>query len=168
MARFSPEKNLDLLVRAFQQSRLAADWELRLIGGGPEEDRLRALDNGSARITFAGWVGYADLPAEYARARAFVLPSRFEPWGLVVNEAMAARLPVVVSEACGCRPDLVHEGRNGFVFKTGDEAALIETLNRLHKLADEDFVRMGRESALLISEFSCQAWAASLIASFSG
>ena len=166
VARFSPEKNLDLLIRAFQKSRLAAEWELRLIGGGPEEDGLRGLCDGSARITFAAWVSYADLPAEYARARAFALPSRFEPWGLVVNEAMAARLPVIVSEACGCRPDLVREGINGFVFRTGDEASLVDALNRLQNLSGEELKHLGIESGLIISDFSCQAWAASLIDSF--
>ena len=166
VARFSQEKNLDLLIRAFQNSRLAAHWELRLIGGGPDEDRLRALDKGTARITFAGWIGYADLPSEYANARAFVLPSQFEPWGLVVNEAMAARLPVVVSDACGCMPDLVREGENGFVFKSRDEASLLNALDRLEGLSGEELTQMGRQSGLVISEFSCQGWAASLIASF--
>jgi len=166
VARFSPEKNLDLLIRAFQRSELAAGWKLRLIGGGPEEEALRRLDDGSAVIEFAGWVGYAELPAEYARARAFILPSRFEPWGLVVNEAMAARLPVIVSDACGCVPDLVREGSNGFTFRAGDENSLRAALNRLAGLELDQFRGMGIQSGLIISDFSCQAWADTLIASF--
>ena len=166
VARFSPEKNLDLLVRAFLKSRLAAGWELRLIGGGPDEDSLRSLDDGTARITFAAWIGYADLPAQYARSRAFVLARRFAPWGVGVKEAMAARLPVLVSDACGCMPDLVREGENGFVFKTGNEASLIKVLDRLEGMSGEELTHMGRQSGLVISEFSCQGWAASLIASF--
>jgi glycosyltransferase involved in cell wall biosynthesis len=54
----------------------------------------------------------------------FVLPSTFEPWGLVVNEVMNAGRPILVSDRVGCGPDLVQPGRNGFIFRVSDDAAL--------------------------------------------
>jgi glycosyltransferase involved in cell wall biosynthesis len=68
------------------------------------------------------------LYAEYARATALVLPSRSEPWGLVVNEALAHGCPVIVSDCCGCLPELVVNGETGFQHRTGDVTSLAEQL----------------------------------------
>jgi glycosyltransferase involved in cell wall biosynthesis len=67
-------------------------------------------------VHWPGFVQYPDLPAYYGLAEAFILASTIEPWGLVVNEAMASGLPVLVSQRCGCAPDLVREGQTGFTF----------------------------------------------------
>jgi len=67
-------------------------------------------------VQFRGHVDYQDLPALYGLARVLVLPSVAEPWGLVVNEAIACGLPVLVSQGCGAAADLVENGQNGFVF----------------------------------------------------
>lgn len=165
VARFSPEKNLPLLIRSFEASRLAATHHLRIIGGGPQEEALRAAIKDPRRVELAGWVGYRDLPAEYARARFFVLPSRFEPWGLVVNEAMAAGLPVIVSDACGCQPDLVGPA-NGFVFPAGDGAALTGIFDRIAGLDSLQWEAMSTESRRIIGSLSCTAWARQLVRSF--
>src|SRR5699024_7358948 len=61
-------------------------------------------------------------------ADVFVLPSRFEPWGLVVNEAMTCGVPCIVSSQVGCRLDLIREGQTGFVFKSEDVASLTECM----------------------------------------
>ena len=66
------------------------------------------LDND---VIFPGFIQYDELPAYYGLAKAFIHASTVEQWGLVVNEALAAGLPVLVSERCGCAPDLVREGR---------------------------------------------------------
>ncbi|HEX6048002.1 MAG TPA: glycosyltransferase, partial [Gemmatimonadaceae bacterium] len=108
------------------------------IGDGDERSQLerRAAERGVAdAVTVVGFVNQAELPAWYAAADALVLPSDSrETWGLVVNEAMAAGLPVVVSDAAGCSPDLVRDSVNGFTYPCGDIDALADRLARVAAL----------------------------------
>jgi glycosyltransferase involved in cell wall biosynthesis len=87
-------------------------------------------------IRFIGFRNQSELPGLYDLCDVFVLPSEREPWGLVVNEAMNAGKPVVVSDRVGAGPDLVEEGVNGFVYPAGDVAALADRLRRLIDNAD--------------------------------
>lgn len=117
-------------------ARLQSDGvaaHLLIIGSGDYEPQLReqAAALGLERITFAGFVNQAALPAAYAASDVFVLPSENENWGLIVNEVMAAGLPVVVTHEVGCTPDLVHHGDNGFLYDTGDVDALAAALTRM-------------------------------------
>jgi glycosyltransferase involved in cell wall biosynthesis len=82
-------------------------------------------------IRFLGFRNQGDIPRYLDLCDVFVLPSVHEPWGLIVNEAMAAGRAVVVSDEVGCAPDLVKDGENGFVFKAGDIDALAEALRAL-------------------------------------
>jgi 1,2-diacylglycerol 3-alpha-glucosyltransferase len=100
--------------------------DLVVCGDGDLRPRLHALARElglEQRVHWPGFVQYPDLPVYYALADAFILASTIEPWGLVVNEAMACGLPVLVSDRCGCAPDLVPEGQNGFTFKPRPAAA---------------------------------------------
>ena len=96
------------------------------VGDGP----LRAEIEASCRSIapelahFAGFKNQSELAAYYGAGDVLVLPSAVEPWGLVVNEAMAAGLPIVTTEAAGCAPDLVRSGKNGQVVPIGDVDAL--------------------------------------------
>ena len=92
----------------------------------------------------------------YAFAKGFVLPSTREPWGLVVNEAMAASLPVIVSNRCGCAEDLVRSESNGFVFDPVNETALTTCLTRMSSLSDEQRSQQGEASLQRIARFSPQ------------
>jgi glycosyltransferase involved in cell wall biosynthesis len=86
----------------------------------------------------------------------FVFPSAKEQWGLVVNEAMNAAKPVVVSDRVGCAPDLVRDGVNGFVFPVGDIGALAERLRRLTE--DPELARrMGEEGLRIIDKWNFDA-----------
>ncbi len=98
---------------------------------------------------FAGFVQYDDLPAYYALADALVHVSTVDQWGLVVNEAMASGLPVVVSDACGSAPDLVQNKGSGIVVGALDVAALVDALVTLAGDAGLR-VRMGRASLEVI------------------
>jgi glycosyltransferase involved in cell wall biosynthesis len=80
---------------------------------------------------FAGFVNQADLPAHYAMADVFVLPSTYEPRGAVINEAMACGLPVVVTDRCGSIGDIVQDDDNAFVYPAGDHQELSRVLERL-------------------------------------
>ena len=106
-ARFLAKKNLDGLIRAFGEA--VTSWNLVILGDGHLREELKALTRElrlDKRVSFPGFIQYNELPAYYAAASGFVLASTTEPWGLVVNEAMAAGLPVVVSERCGCAREL--------------------------------------------------------------
>ncbi|MEX2399812.1 MAG: glycosyltransferase, partial [Rhodothermales bacterium] len=98
------------------------------VGDGPLRGMLEA-EADPERVHFAGFRNQTELPACYAAADALVLPSDGrETWGLVANEAMACGLPVIVSEAAGCAPDLVREGETGFTVPLGDIEALAARL----------------------------------------
>jgi glycosyltransferase involved in cell wall biosynthesis len=102
----------------------------------------------------------------YALASALVLPSRYgETWGLVVNEAMASGLPVIVSDQCGCATSLVKDGKNGFLFSPDSTSELTATLLSFMTLAVDDRLAMGKRSQDIINEwsldrFSQAAWRA--------
>jgi len=129
-ARFIEKKNLFRLIEAYASYRKLssisslpstnfAPWDLVLLGDGPlRADLCRLVSDLSLQrsVHMPGFKQYDELPVYYGLADAFVHASTTEQWGLVVNEAMASGLPVLVSNRCGCAPDLVQEGRNGFTF----------------------------------------------------
>jgi len=114
-------------------------------------------------VHFAGFKDGQFLLPYYSFAGCFILPSIREPWGLVVNEAMASGLPVLVSTVCGCTPELVSSGVNGYSFAPGDEADLEEKLLRLTALPKEAMVAMGLASRRIVSAFSPTKWAESAV-----
>jgi len=120
------------LLRAFEklQNKKAA---LLFVGDGESRKVLQeyAARKKILNVRFTGFLNQSRLPMYYGLADVVVLPSRGEPWGLVINEAMASGCAVVVSEVCGCACDLVHEGENGYTFPAGDVEALSEILQEL-------------------------------------
>jgi glycosyltransferase involved in cell wall biosynthesis len=109
--------------------------QLVVVGSGPLEQACRAeASQLGDRVAFAGFVNQSRLRDVYAAADCLVLPSDGrETWGLVVNEAMAAGVPAVVSDRVGCQPDLVIEGETGGVFPVGDIDGLRSALTRVHE-----------------------------------
>jgi 1,2-diacylglycerol 3-alpha-glucosyltransferase len=159
-ARFVPNKNLIGLIDAYahyRQGAGASAWGLVLLGDGAQraeiEARIAAHGIGD-HVALPGFKQYGDLPAYYGLAGAFVHVSRVEPWGLVVNEAMAAGLPVVVSSSCGCAPELVTEGKNGFVVEAGDIGILADRLAELAGMDPNARSEMGERSSEIIAPWS--------------
>lgn len=160
VGRLSEEKNLHALIQAFRQYRRAGGtWSLNVVGDGPERENLVRQAAGEAAIEFYGWASYEEIPALLSQASAFVLPSVYEPWGLVANEAMAAGLPVLISRQCGCYPELCREGSNGFHFDPGDIDELCMKMHDITALNDADLDAMGETSRAIISSFSIDSWA---------
>jgi glycosyltransferase involved in cell wall biosynthesis len=106
---------------------------LLIVGDGEERATLeaRARQLGWPSIRFLGFRNQSELPGLFDLSSVFVLPSRYEPWGLIVNEVMNAARTVIVSDDVGSYPDLVEDGVTGFVFPAGDVAALADALRRV-------------------------------------
>jgi glycosyltransferase involved in cell wall biosynthesis len=138
VGRLEPEKGLDVLLESL--TLVAAPVTLGLAGSGSLEPALREAVRRSClqrRVAFLGYTAQERLPGLYAQADVLVLPSVTtarvrETWGLVVNEAMCAGLPVVATTAVGATAGgLVVDGETGLVVEEGDREALARSLDRL-------------------------------------
>ena len=174
-ARFVEKKNLFRLIQAFGRYRVLAgksgvgnpeleNWSLVLLGDGPLKSDLQKFISElglQASVQLPGFKQYDELPAYFGLASAFVHASTTEQWGLVVNEAMAAGLPVLVSNRCGCALDLVKDGVNGFTFDPGDTETLA---NLMFRLADGQFpiAEYGIASQRLVSTWGPERFATGL------
>ena len=164
--RFLKKKNLLRLLHAYSQYVKCTknSWKLVLLGDGPLRPDIVELRSNlglEQDVVLPGFKQYGDLPRYYALASAFIHASTVEQWGLVVNEAMASGLPVLVSRNCGCAADLVEEGRNGFTFDPYDVDGLAKLLGMI--ASDEcDRESMGQASREIISRWSPETFAKNL------
>jgi glycosyltransferase involved in cell wall biosynthesis len=157
-AKLVPRKRPELLLKAFARAHAAAGTTACLVYAG--EGALRAqLQRDAAAlgvaedVRFLGFVNQSRLPLVYRAADLLVLPSSHEPWGLVVNEAMACGVPAAVSDRVGAAQDIVEDGKTGFVFPVDDADALTALLaaalrdpQRLSALGDAARCRMAEWS----------------------
>jgi glycosyltransferase involved in cell wall biosynthesis len=106
---------------------------LVIVGDGEERTALerRVADGRFTGVRFCGFRNQSELPGFFDIASVFVLPSRHEPWGLIVNEVMNAGRAVIVSDEVGCQPDLITDGVEGCIFPAGDVKALTAALRRV-------------------------------------
>lgn len=181
LGRMVTKKNLSLLVQAYKKMRVARRGmgiKLVLVGSGDEEEKLKLLcdeldlswqdlsgsdeEAPTAEVLFYGFRQIDQNPSFYALAECFVLPSLYEEWGLVVNEAMACGLPVLVSKTAGCAEDLVIEGKNGYTFSPESEDELAQRLGEICDSA-ELRKRMGAESVTIIEKWGCGNFAENAI-----
>jgi glycosyltransferase involved in cell wall biosynthesis len=133
-SKLMPRKHPDDVIRAVALLRSkGVRASLLMVGTGEMDAELRSLAQQLALtdVVFAGFINQAELPKILAASDIFVLPAEGEPWGLIVNEAMCAGLPVVVSAEVGCVPDLVHDGVNGFLIDPCNVVALAGSLETL-------------------------------------
>jgi glycosyltransferase involved in cell wall biosynthesis len=141
-SKLQARKHADHLLEAYRDFIANRDPQdtpaLVIVGDGERRGALqaRALELGLDGVRFAGFRNQSELPRFFQLADVFVLPSRHEPWGLIVNEAMAAGCPVIVSTDVGSHADLVTDGIEGCVFPFGDIAALTHALARVFSTSD--------------------------------
>jgi len=128
---------------------------LVIVGDGQERAELesRAKASGLDGVRFCGFRNQSELPGFFDLATVFVLPSRHEPWGLIVNEVMNAGRAVIVSDDVGCQPDLVTDGVEGCVFRAGDVTSLTDALRRV-LATPETAMRMGERGLERIRTWS--------------
>lgn len=157
VARLVPIKNLDGLLSVWQVIEAQnTGYRLLIVGNGPEEETLKQQKQtmNLQTVTFTDAVGNDELPAYFGGAEAFVLPSFSETWGLVVNEAMAAGLPVLLSRTVNAANDLLDEGINGFGFDAFDNNDIAQVLLRYIRLNDDAKKRMSERSLTIIDGMS--------------
>jgi glycosyltransferase involved in cell wall biosynthesis len=136
-SKLQSRKHCDHLIEAYARLSPAPGAEpeayLVIVGDGEERAALerQAAATGFSSIHFCGFRNQSELPRFFDLATVFVLPSRHEPWGLIVNEVMNAARPVIVSDDVGCAPDLIDDGRNGCIYPVGDVNALENALRRV-------------------------------------
>src|SRR6266496_619786 len=142
-ARFIEKKNLPSLIIAYAEYREKwkgdTPWDLVLLGDGPLRETLNtqlSTLNLNEHVHLPGFKQYDELPVYYAFANAFVHASTTEQWGLVVNEAIASGLPIIVSDRCGCVPELVQG--NGFTFDPMNEHELAAQMSKMALLPAEE------------------------------
>jgi glycosyltransferase involved in cell wall biosynthesis len=169
-ARLIKKKNVPALVEAFAKYRDDAGpgaWDLVVVGPGPLQTEIEgviAKRKLAGAVHLVGAKGYAELPIYYGLASAFILPSTTDQWGLVVNEAMASGLPVLISNRCGCAHDLVEEGRNGFTFDPFDVIAIAEKMRWVASRTC-DRAAMGKASQEIIANWGLERFSAGFTAS---
>ncbi|OGT36272.1 MAG: hypothetical protein A3F11_04935 [Gammaproteobacteria bacterium RIFCSPHIGHO2_12_FULL_37_14] len=153
------------LIDAFK--KLSQDNVTLLIAGDGElRQKIEEIVNHDKKIRYTGRLQDDALFKAYFASDVFVLPSHFEPWGLVVNEAMAMEKPVIVTDRVGCVDDLVEDGETGFVVKAGHPENLQTAMEWLIK-NPKAVATMGKKAAQKISTWTleneakniCQAWA---------
>jgi glycosyltransferase involved in cell wall biosynthesis len=158
-AKFTPRKRPGDLLEAVGRLKSKTDqpFTVLMVGSGELEHQLRAFcaEHALDNVLFTGFVNQSELPALYGASDIFVLPSEHEPWGLAVNEAMCAGIPVVVSREVGCVADLVQDGVNGYTPAAGDIEGFAKALQRLIE-DDQLRLRQGRASLARILQWSYQ------------
>lgn len=161
-SKLQPRKGCEFLLRAYAElwhaSPAGGKPVLILVGDGEERAHLEALTAklGLPDVRFAGFRNQSELPRFFALADIFILPSRHEPWGLIVNEAMASGCPVIVSSAVGCHRDLVTDGAEGHVYLEGDPDALTDALRSV-LASPERAQRMGGAARRRVAQCSYEA-----------
>jgi glycosyltransferase involved in cell wall biosynthesis len=145
---------------AAYRDQVADPWPLIIVGRGALEPLLRDQPG----IELRGFIGAADLAAEFGRASFLVLPSTFEPWGVVVHEAAAAGLGCICTNRVGAADAFVRDGENGRIVFEGSVSALADAFLWSHKLSRLKLAEVSRVSRTLAKRFTPGRWAETVLA----
>ncbi|MFL6108318.1 MAG: glycosyltransferase family 4 protein [Marmoricola sp.] len=165
VGRLLDTKGVDVLAAAYrkyrEQSEAAgkAPWGLTVAGIGPMEDDLKAIPG----VEVLGFVMPKDLPAVMARTGCMILPSRWEPWGVVVHEAVASGQAVILTQVCGAASKLVNDGYNGRVIAVGEVDEMVEAMHWIANADPQLRKEISRRSAELAKQFTPQFMASNLV-----
>lgn len=156
VGRYVPQKDLPTLVAAYARYRahVSDPWGLTCCGSGEDA----AVLQNQPGIVDAGFTQPHAQPQMFLDHGAFVLPSKFEPWGVVLAEAAASGLPILCTTACGAATDLVRPCVNGLIIEPGDVDGLAKAMRWVHD-HEEQLEVMGRSGQALAMPFSATAWA---------
>jgi glycosyltransferase involved in cell wall biosynthesis len=157
VGRLSPEKGFDTLLAAYRLYREQSrnPWPLLIAGEGPLRNQLEGVPG----VNLLGFIQPAALPEVFGQASCFVLPSHWEPWGVVIHEAAASGLPIICTSLCGAAVHLVQDGYNGYLTESGDAQSLAQALRRVASLDVATRRKMSEASYSLSLQFSPERWA---------
>ncbi|MFZ1686123.1 MAG: glycosyltransferase family 4 protein [Flavobacteriales bacterium] len=162
VARYIPTKGHQLLCDAFAElctAGEAGDWELWFAGAGALRDQVMGTASGRhERIKHLDFVQADAMPAVLEECGVFVLPSAYEPWGVVVHEHACAGFPMLLSSAVGARERFLREGENGYTFIANDKSTLKNMLRMMIHSSDDELRAMGEVSARLGCAWSPKDW----------
>lgn len=149
-------KNVDSVIKAMARLK-RSNLTLLIAGGGVLEEKLKKLAKElNVKVVITGFISeQEELFKHYFAGDALILPSIYEPWGLVVNEAMFAGLPVLVSNICGCSLDLVKESENGYIVNPDDINDIGKKIEKI--LYEDKFNNMSLKSKKIISEWTFES-----------
>lgn len=156
VGRLSPEKNIEVLLQALALLRTAADWQLTILGDGPEKSSLQALALALGlenKVSFAGFV--SDLSAYYAKAYCLVHPARREAFGNIFVEAMSHALPSIGFAGHGA-DDIIAHGRTGLLVGDFSPAALAEAIDDMLSHPDKAAAMGEAARALYCDRFTIE------------
>ncbi|MFN9112157.1 MAG: glycosyltransferase family 4 protein, partial [Bacteroidota bacterium] len=153
--KFEEKKAPTLLIRAFLNSS-NPKLKLLMTGNGILESEIKSMAASNKNVIFLNFQNQQNMPILYRMADIFILPSKGpgETWGLSVNEAMACDRPVIVSDKVGCCPDLVENGKTGYIFPSNSIESLINLMNNIQ--SKEVLLNMGINAREKIKSFSYQ------------
>jgi len=153
--KFEEVKNPEILPEAFSLAKFNEQVHLVMVGNGNLETGLKQKYRNHSHIHFMDFQNQLMMPAIYEEADVYVLPSKSETWGLAINEAMANGKAIIVSDNCGCAVDLVENGKNGYIFESGNCKDLGEKLELIFE-DPEILEQMKKNSKEKIKKFSLE------------
>lgn len=159
VGRYSEEKGIRTLLDAYEEylTRAESPWQLACAGTGPLESLLN-----NSKATNLGFVQPSNLPRLMRSATCFVLPSAFEPWGVVLHEAAASGLPLICSEACGAGHHLLQHGKNGYLVPAGDSRKLADAMHLVEMKSAAERTQMAKTSYTLSRQYTPGKWVGTL------
>ncbi|MES9899861.1 MAG: glycosyltransferase family 4 protein [Sedimenticola sp.] len=170
VTRLMPRKNIIGLLHAYVAYRQQTDaepWDMVICGSGEQQSIIEEMIRSSHledSVLMVGFLTYHEIGYWYGLAHAFVHPALNEQWGLVVNEACAAGLPILCSQTVGSRYDLVRDDFNGYLFDPKQIADMTECLLKMHRTESSDREKMGLASQSLVDARGPAAFGRGLVA----
>ena len=161
VGRLEPIKGVNTLLNAYREYQRLTDrpWGLRLAGAGSLVKRVKHQSD----VEYVSFVQPNHLPSLYRRASAFVLPSRYEPWGVVIHEAAASGLPLICSDRCGAASQLLKNNKNGLTFAAGSAVELTECLSKISRMPASERIVWAQRSQDLARQLTPEVWAKTLL-----
>lgn len=157
VGRYAERKGLDVLLAAYARYRELVDspWELCCAGAGPLASMLEGVEG----VTNVGFIQPEKLPVLMSTSSCFVLPSRYEAWGVVAQEAAAMGLPLICSDEVGAAAHLVRPHYSGYTFRNGCSHELADRMIAVNQLDLTERIKMGEAAKGLAMSYSPEIWA---------
>lgn len=170
IGRFIKRKNFISLLYAYKiYMRVVNNPKILYIcGSGDQFHEIRkkiTLLNLNDFVKLPGFIQYDKLPDFYSRASVFIIPSKSEQWGLVINEAMASGLPILASHMCGAQYDLISNNENGFIFNPFDVNDIANSMIKFHNLNFDTKMEFSYKSIQIIDNWSLSHFSKNFIKS---